>query len=172
MCTYSLKCIFWGSKFDVHLCSEVYFFKGVILMCTYIWKCIFWGSNFEDHLCSEMHFLRDNYSGVNGCWLVWLLLYAFVVADYFGWCSIFFIKLFTTSKTFAILPCINLILELLQFGCNQARYVSGSICPEWLLPTRKSSASLGKHVSSQWRGMVSHKPHVSELKKWMPNHSK
>ena len=74
---------------------------------TYVLKCIFWGSN---------------YFGVYGCWLVWLLLYVFMVADWLVWLLIcltvlfyqelnleknFFIKVFTTSKTFAILTCIN-----------------------------------------------------------------
>ena len=35
----------------------------------------------------------------------------------------------------------------------------------------KSSAFLGKSVSDLWRGMVSRKSHVSELKSWMPKHS-
>ena len=30
-----------------------------------------------------------------------------------------------------------------QTGCNQATYVSGDICLEWLPPLGKSSASLG-----------------------------
>ena len=70
---------------------------------TYILKCIFWGSN---------------YFGVYGCWLVWLLLYVFMVADWLVWLLIwitilfskiepekknYFIKVFTTSKTFVIL---------------------------------------------------------------------
>ena len=71
---------------------------------TYILNCIFWGSN---------------YFRVNGCWLVWLLLYVFMVADWLGWLlicltilfsktepeknNIFLIKVFTISKTFVIL---------------------------------------------------------------------
>ena len=70
---------------------------------TYILKCIFWGSN---------------YFGVYGCWLVWLLLYVFMVANWLVWLlvcltiifsktefekKIFFIKVFTTSKIFVIL---------------------------------------------------------------------
>ena len=71
---------------------------------TYILKCIFWG---------------NNYFRVYGCWLVWLLLYVFMVADWLVWLLIcltvlfsktepektnyFFIKVFTTSKTFVIL---------------------------------------------------------------------
>ena len=33
-------------------------------------------------------------------------------------------------KAFAVLMCINTNLELLQIGCNQARYVSGGTCLE------------------------------------------
>ena len=43
---------------------------------------------------------------------------------------------------------------------------------EWLSPLGKSSASLGMSVSDLWRGMASRKSHVSELKNWMPMHSK
>ena len=80
---------------------------------TYILKCIFWG---------------NNYFGVYGCWLVLLLLYVFMVANWLVWLLIcltvlfyqelkikkiiFFIKVFTTSKTFAIL--IILILPPLK----------------------------------------------------------
>ena len=39
-------------------------------------------------------------------------------------------------------------------------------------PLGKASASLGVSVGDLWRGMVSHKSHVSELKNWMPKHSK
>ena len=65
-----------------------------------------------------MYFLRDQFFGVYGCWLVWLLLYVFMVADWLMWLLIcltiifsktepekkcIFIKVFTTSKTFVIL---------------------------------------------------------------------
>ena len=66
------------------------FFERAILMCTYGLKCIFWGSNLFR---------------INGCWLVWLMICLTV------WTkknvNIFFIKVFTTSKTFVILTCIN-----------------------------------------------------------------
>ena len=39
-------------------------------------------------------------------------------------------------------------------------------------PLEKSSASLSMSVSDLWHGMVSHQSHVSELKNWMPMHSK
>ena len=39
-------------------------------------------------------------------------------------------------------------------------------------PIGKSSASLGMSVSDVWHGMASRKSHVSELKNWMPMHSK
>ena len=50
--------------------------------------------------------------------------------------------------------------------------MSGGTCLKCLSPLGKSSASLGKSVSDLWRGIVSRKSHVSELKNWMPEHSK
>ena len=38
--------------------------------------------------------------------------------------ELLFIKLLTTSKIFLILTWLNINLELLKIGCNQARYVS------------------------------------------------
>ena len=64
----------------------------------------------------------------------------------------------------------NLKLQLI--GYNQAKYVGRGTCPEWLLPLGKSSASLGMSVSDTWHNMASRKSHVSELKNWMPMHSK
>ena len=61
------------------------------------------------------------------------------------------IKLFTTSRTFFILTWLNINLELLIIGCNQARYVSRGTCLECLPPLGKSSASLGEdRVGSTW----------------------
>ena len=57
---------------------------------------------------------------------------------------IFFIKLFTTSKTSLVLTCLNINLELLIIDCNQGRYASRDTCVESLQPLDKSSASLGK----------------------------
>ena len=60
-------------------CAPVFWnvlFEGAILMCAYVLKFIFWGSDFEEHLCFEMHFLRQQLF-----WSLWLLLYAFIVAD-------------------------------------------------------------------------------------------
>ena len=51
-------------------------------------------------------------------------------------------------------------------------YVSGVTCLKCLSSLEKSSASLGKSVSDLWRGIVSGKSHVSELKNWMSEHSK
>ena len=96
MCIRVLKCSFQGSNFNMHLYFQMYF----------------WGSNFEEHLCSEMHFFREhlfwslwlliNVAAAlcfHGCWLVLLLLYIFI-------------RVFTTSKTFVVLTCINTSLEL------------------------------------------------------------
>ena len=87
-----------------------------------------------------------------------------MVADQFGRCSTFFIKVFTTSKSFPVLTCIYTNLELLLIGCNQAKYVGRGTCLEWLSPLGKFSVSLGMSVSDLWRGMASRKSHVSECK--------
>ena len=50
--------------------------------------------------------------------------------------------------------------------------MSGGTCLKCLSPLGKSSASLGMNVGDLWRGMASRKSHVSELKNWMPMHSK
>ena len=42
--TYVLKCIFWGSNFDAHLCSEMYFFEGTILKALMFWNAFFVGA--------------------------------------------------------------------------------------------------------------------------------
>ena len=75
----ALKCIFWGSSFNVYQCSEIHFlreqfwsapmfwnafFEGEVLICTNVLKCIFWGSSYYNFL-------------IYGCWLVWLLSYVF-----------------------------------------------------------------------------------------------
>ena len=93
-------------------------------------------------------------------------------ADQFGCCSKFFIKILFTIKSFPILTCIYTNLKLQLIGCNQAKYVGRGTCLEWLSPLGKSSASLGMSVSDPQHGMASRKSHVSELKNWMPMHSK
>ena len=50
---------------------------------TYILKCIFWG---------------NNYFRVYGCWLVWLLLYVFMVADWLVWLLICLTILFSKTE--------------------------------------------------------------------------
>ena len=59
-----------------------------------------------------------------------------------------------------------------SFGDKQIRHVSGGTCLKCLSPLRKSSASLGMSVGDLWRVIVSRKSQVSELKNWMPKHSK
>ena len=44
------------------------FFEGAIFKCLHVPKCIFWGSNYLNFL-------------INGYWLMWLLLDAFMTAD-------------------------------------------------------------------------------------------
>ena len=95
-------------------------------------KCIF-EEEFKEYLCFEMYFLREQFwrtvfleratyvlkcmnylFKIYGCWLVWLQLYIFMAAEKCGCWSIFFIKVFTTSKTFATLTCINTNLRYMK----------------------------------------------------------
>ena len=74
----------------------------------------------------------------NKYWLMWLL------------CA-FFINAFTTSKTFLVLTCLNINIELLIIGCSQARFVTRGTCLDCLPPLGKSSNSLGKGwMKSNW----------------------
>ena len=101
----------------MHLCFEMYFLR----------------EQFKEYFCFEMHFLREqfwktifferathvlkcmnNLFKTYGCWLVWPLLHVFMAAKYCDCWSIFFIKVFTTSKTFAILTCINTNLRCIK----------------------------------------------------------
>ena len=50
--------------------------------------------------------------------------------------------------------------------------MSGGTCLKCLSPLGKSFVSLGTSVGDLWRGMASRKSHVSELKDWVPMHSK
>ena len=141
---------------------------------TKVLKCIFLGSHFEECLCLEMHFMRDQFWRALMFWNEFFegaIILEFMVADYCSCGSIFFIKVFITSKIFVVLICINMNLELKKVGCNQARYESRSICLEWLPLLGISSASVGKSVSDQWRGIVPRKSHMSKLKNWMREHS-
>ena len=65
--------------------------------------------------------------------------------------ELLFITLFTTSKAYLVLTCLNINLELLIVGCNQGRCVSRGTCLECLPRLDKSSASLGEGwVESTW----------------------
>ena len=85
-------------------------------------KCIFEGRILEcisERAVLKCIFLREQFSIITlGNWLEWLLinLYKLIL-------SLFFIKLFTTSKTFLILKQLNINLKLSLTGCDQARYV-------------------------------------------------
>ena len=71
--------------------------------------------------------------------------------------ELLFIELFTTSKTFLIFTWLNINLESLIIGCNQARYVSRGTCLECLPPLGKSSAPLGEcWVGSTWQPLAWH----------------
>ena len=59
-----------------------------------------------------------------------------------------------------------------SFGDKQIRYVSRVTCLKCLSPLEKSSTSLGMSVSDLKRGIVSPKSQVSELKNWIPKHTK
>ena len=50
--------------------------------------------------------------------------------------------------------------------------MSGDTCLKCLSPLGKSSDSLVMSVGNLWRGMMARKSQVSELKNWMPKHSK
>ena len=97
-----------------HLLSITWIHINSHNLYTYVLKCIFWGSS---------------YFGAYGCWLVWLLLYIFMVADWLVWLliclkvlfsrtepekNIFLIKVYTTSKAFVILTCINTNLKCIK----------------------------------------------------------
>ena len=102
----------------------------------------FWESN------SERYFLREEFlinslgnwlklvSTIDNC-LKWFLINVVIILC-------FFIKVFTTSKTFLILTYLNSNLELLITGCNEARYLSRGTSLECFPPIGKSTASLGK----------------------------
>ena len=90
----------WKSFF--YLCSSVGISFIKYILETSVLKCIFRGSNFKVHLCSEMHFLREQLFQSSDLWL--LISVAVFLC--------FFIKVFTTSKIFAVLTCINTSLGL------------------------------------------------------------
>ena len=107
----------------------------------------FWNSFFEGAVLKEQFWnacLREQFIIItSGNWLKGLL-----INDYWLMWTLFFIKLFDTSKTFLI--CLNITLELLITGCNQARCVSRDTSLECMLPLEKSSVSLGKG----WMGSI------------------
>ena len=83
--------IFWQilcTSVKIFLIIEVLecIFWGSNLMCPCVLKCIFWGSN---------------------CFDLWLLVSVTATLSFHGCWSIFFIKVLTASKTFAILTFIN-----------------------------------------------------------------
>ena len=101
----------------MHLCFEWYILREQF------WRTLmFWNAFFEGEILKNTYVLKTNYvlKWVNnlikiyGCLLVYLLLYIFMAAEYFGSWSVFFIKVFTTSKTFAILTCINTNLRCIK----------------------------------------------------------
>ena len=117
---------------------EYVFFGGSnIKMCFF--KKNFWNTFFEEAITL-------------GTWVKWLLIH-----DCWLMWPVFFIKIFTTSKASLVLICLNINLELLLIGCNQARYKNKDTCLECLPPLLKTSASLGKGwVGSTWWPMGWH----------------
>ena len=59
--------------------------ERAILKCSHVLKPNFWGNNYFNVLIHE-------------CWLVRLLLYAFMAADYCSCCSMIFVKTFFVQK--------------------------------------------------------------------------
>ena len=140
-----------------------------------------------------MHFWGRNYFIflIHGCcWLLWLLLYIFMAADSFGVCSMFFNNIFTISKIcfdmYKYIP--RIIVNWLQSSqvCGQRHMLRMIVilvkilcfsryeC-EWPLAWHgvpQVTCEQTKSVGDLSCGMVSHKSHVSELKKWMPKYSK
>ena len=110
---------------------------------TSVLKCFFRGINFEINI--EVCFLK-------------CIFWESIFDNYFRLLvATFFIKFFTTSKASLVLACLNINLELLIIGCNQARYVSRRIYLEYLSPLGKSSGSLDKGwLGSTWWPMEWH----------------
>ena len=130
-----LKCFF--REFWCALMFWNALLEGAILISTYVLKCIFWGSNLMWTCVLKHIYWRSN------CFDLWLLIsmataYTFMVAAYCGCWSVFFTKVFTTSRTYAILTSINTNLR-----CRA----------NWL-------QSLGKIVGDPWHGIGSGKSHV------------
>ena len=88
-----LKCTFWGSNFEVHLCSEMHFLREQFWSVPLFWNAflreqfwsttMFWNAFFKGAILKCIHvlkriFRRSNYFLFHGCWLVWLLLYVFL----------------------------------------------------------------------------------------------
>ena len=106
-----------------------------------------------------------------GCGLIFLRILNNVTATLY-----FFINVFTISKIFKVLTCINTNLEVtvnwLQSSqvCEQRHMLRMIVTPREILCFPRYGVSVS--VSDLWRGMASRKSHVSELKNWMPMHSK
>ena len=94
----------------LNLCSEMYFLREQFIHKFFFQVQIL-------NLCPKMYFLREQFIQnlwllisvavalyFDGCWIVWLLIYIFI-------------KVFTTSKTFAILTCTNTNLRCIK-GCG------------------------------------------------------
>ena len=137
----------------MHLCFKIYFLREQF------WRTsMFWNLYFEGAILRNTYVLKsmNNLFKIYGCWLVWLLLYIFMAAD--------LIKVFTTSKTFAILTCINTNLRCIkivdycesnkQMGwvcvsrismkpCNFQGTTAGS---QWSLDKRRLYQNVGKDI--------------------------
>ena len=87
-----LKCTFWGSNFELHLCSEMYFLREQFWSAPLFWNTffreqflsttMFWNAFFEEAVLKCIYVLKcifrgSNYFLIYGCWLVWQLLYVF-----------------------------------------------------------------------------------------------
>ena len=95
----------------------MYFLREQCWRTPMFWNVFFEGATSKNtYVLKTIHVLKsiNNLFKIYGCWLVWLLLYIFMAAKYIGCWSIFFIKVFTTRKTFAILTCINTKLRCIE----------------------------------------------------------
>ena len=117
----------------MHLCFEMNFLT----------------KQFKEYLCFEIHFLREqfwktvffkraiyilkcmkNLFKIYGCRLVWLLLYIFMAAEYYDCWSIFFMKVFTTSKNFCNVDMYKYKFKMykrLWITVNQTNRWAGSV---------------------------------------------
>ena len=93
----------------LQLCFEMHFLREQFKYALMSWNVFFGGAILKNtYVLKTTYVLKwmNNLFKIYGCWLVWLLLYIFMAAD--------LIKVFTISKTSAILICINTKLRYIK----------------------------------------------------------